>query len=275
MYPSGFIGRARRLEALDVPLLARRIDCSEDALRAVLEVETRGGGYDRLGRPSMLFEPHRLWSELGPGQKRVAAEAQGLAYRKWGELPYPADSYPRLARALKVDVNAALRSASWGLGQILGRNHRAAGYASAGEMVAAFCESETAQLEGMVSFIAAEGLADDLQRCDWSGFARGYNGPGYAQHGYHKKLAAAFARWQRIPDLVLDPERPRLGLGSRGDAVRLAQQRLTALGFALGDIDGRFGPMTHTAVCAWQKSLGREAHGIIDPAGWDLLLKEV
>ena len=33
--------------------------------------------------------------------------------------------------AIKIDANAALRSASFGLGQIIGFNHKAAGYALA------------------------------------------------------------------------------------------------------------------------------------------------
>lgn len=36
----------------------------------------------------------------------------------------------------------------------------------------------------MIRFIDAEGLDDELRRHDWSGFARGYNGAGYAKHGW-------------------------------------------------------------------------------------------
>jgi hypothetical protein len=36
-------------------------------------------------------------------------------------------SYPRLAQAIAIDRPAALRSASWGLGQIMGFNHELAG----------------------------------------------------------------------------------------------------------------------------------------------------
>lgn len=98
----------------------------------------------RSGQPKMLFEPHRFWIELGEGPKRIAAAEQGLAYPKGGEKPYPADSYPRLALAIRIDANAALRACSWGLGQIMGFNHRAAGFASPGDMVAAFCDDEAA-----------------------------------------------------------------------------------------------------------------------------------
>lgn len=267
MYPAGFKGRARRLAAIDVGRVGRLIGAGEDEIRAVIEVETSGGGFDSQGRPRMLFEPHVFWRELGAGQKRTKAEANGLAYRKWGAAPYPKDSYPRLALAIKIDAAAALRSASWGLGQIMGFNHRAAGFASAGDMIAAFCDSEVSGLEAMVSFIVSEGLDDELRNHEWAAFARGYNGAGYAVHGYHTKLADAFARWRAIPD-VLAPSRPKIGLGSRGDAVRIAQGELVKLGFDPGPVDGWFGAKTRAAVLAFQKSAGLSQDGIIGPKTW-------
>lgn len=273
MYPAGFKGRAKRLDAIDIPRIGRLIGVGEDEIRAVIEVETSGGGFDSQGRPKMLFEPHVFWRELGEGPKRTVAQSQGLAYPKWGTAPYPPDSYPRLATAIKIDAAAALRSASWGLGQIMGFNHRAAGYASAGDMVAAFCDREAAGLEAMISFIASEHLDDDLRRHDWSGFARGYNGAGYAKHGYHTRLAAAFARWQAIPD-VLAPAPAKIGLGARGKPVRLAQGQLAARGFDPGPLDGWFGDKTRTATIAFQKSAGLTADGIIGPITWAALSKK-
>ncbi|MFT4015036.1 MAG: N-acetylmuramidase domain-containing protein [Paracoccus sp. (in: a-proteobacteria)] len=254
--------------------VGRVIGVGEDEVRAVIEVETSGGGFDRHGRPKMLFEPHVFWRELGTGPKRTTAEAQGLAYPKWGAAPYPKDSYPRLATAIKIDANAALRSASWGLGQIMGFNHRTAGYASAGDMIEAFCDRELAGLESMISFIASERLDDELRRHDWSAFARGYNGAGYAAIDYHTKLAAAYARWQAIPD-TLAPRHPKIGLGSRNASVRVAQERLRALGFDPGPVDGAFGARTRAAVIAFQKSASLPQDGVIGPPTWAALVPEI
>ncbi len=192
-----FKGRAERLTDIDLPDIAAIIGVGDAELRAVIEVETSGGGFDAQGRPRMLFEPHVFWREL-PASKRKGAERAGLAYQKWGTRPYPKDSYPRLTLAMLLDPVAAMRSASWGIGQVMGFNHKAAGYDSVQAMVADFVDTEAAQLEGMVRFILSEGLDDELRRHDWSAFARGYNGAGYAQHGYHLKLAAAYARHSRI-----------------------------------------------------------------------------
>lgn len=273
MFPAGFMGRAARLTDIDVARTGQLIGAGEDEIRAVIEVETSGGGFDRHGRPKMLFEPHIFWRELADGAGRDRAIAEGLAYRQWGDKPYPADNYPRLKRAMMIDATAALRSASWGLGQIMGFNHRAAGFATVTEMVVAFCDSEAAGLTAMIRFIASEGLDDELRDHDWAAFARGYNGAGYRKHGYHTRLAAAFARWQAIPD-TLAPACPKIGLGSRGDAVRYAQQRLSALGFDPGPADGWFGAKTAAAAAAFQKSAGLKRDGIIGPATWAALTKE-
>lgn len=196
---SSFTGAARRLQPEDYGNLGDMIGVGEDEIRAVVEVETAGGGYDTKGRPKMLFEPHVFWRELDARQ-RPAAEAQGLAYPKWGLRGYPADSYPRLKAAMAINTTAALNSASWGLGQIMGFNHKAAGYSSASIMVLRFMDDEREHLAAMIRFIISEGLDDDLRRHDWSGFARGYNGAGYASHGYHTKLTAAYAKWASRPD---------------------------------------------------------------------------
>ncbi|MCJ8139409.1 N-acetylmuramidase domain-containing protein [Falsirhodobacter halotolerans] len=179
-----------------------------------------------------------------------------------------------LALAATDVARTTLRSASWGLKQIIGFNHKAAGYANAGDMMAAFCDAEALHLEAMVAFIASEGLDDDLRRHDWSGFARGYNGAGYAQHGYQTRLAAAFKRWQAIPD-VLAPTLPKIGLGARGPAVKTAQQRLLAAGHDPRAVDGWFGDNTRHATIAFQSAHGLVPDGIIGPKTWASLTPHV
>lgn len=197
-------GKAKRIEDIDLPRVGHMIGVGEDEIHAILAVESAGSGFDSKGRVKMLFEPHVFWRLLGKGLKRDAAAKQGLAYPNW-RRDYPKDSFPRLIAAMKIDAEVALQSASWGLGQIMGFNHLAAGYASAHDMVAAFADDEDQHLEAMIRFIKANKLDDELRRHDWAGFARGYNGPGFAKNGYDKKLAAAFARWQKIKDTPWSP----------------------------------------------------------------------
>lgn len=62
-----FSGKSKKLESLDISQIAATIGCGEDHLHSVMEVETRGGGFDRHGRIKMLFEPHVFYRELGEG----------------------------------------------------------------------------------------------------------------------------------------------------------------------------------------------------------------
>lgn len=202
---AGFKGAAVRLADVDLPRVGALIGVGEDEIHAIIDVESSGSGFDKLGRPKMLFEPHVFWRHLGPGAKRDRAASLGIAYAKWRPGNYPSDSYPRLAQALDLDVEAALMSASWGLTQILAENHAELGFLTAADMVVAFCGAEAAQLAGTVALIKSKGLSGKLKAHDWAAVARGWNGAGYAANHYDDKLAAAFAKWNRIPDTPWSP----------------------------------------------------------------------
>lgn len=204
-----FTGAAKRLDDIDLPRVGALIGVGEDEIHAVLDVEAGGSGFDAQGRVKALYEPHKAYA-LSNGAIRAELVSKGLAYPKWGQQPYPKDSYPRILKALAIDETVALNATSWGLGQIMGFNHTAAGYPSALAMVEAFAEDEEAHLEAMIRFIIANGLDDEIRRHDWAGFARGYNGSGYAKNAYDKKLAAAFARWAKIKDTPYPPAAPVL-----------------------------------------------------------------
>lgn len=146
---SSFKGAARRLTDTDLPRIGAIIGVGEDVLHAVMDVEAPKSGFDAQGRPRILFEPHIFYRELGPGPKRDRAVREGLAYRNWKSGAYGSEGgqYDKLARAIEIDCAAALRSCSWGRGQIMGFNHKLVGFDSVDAMVAAFMASEAAQIE--------------------------------------------------------------------------------------------------------------------------------
>lgn len=198
---NGFKGRAKRLDDVDLPREGRRIGVGEDELHAFLDVESAGGGFDAQGRPKILFEPHVFYRNLKGDARKRAVDA-GLAYAKWGMKPYPRDSYPRLVSAMAIDETAALKSASWGAFQILGENHALCGYPTVQDMVRAFMADEENHLKACIAFLIAEHIDDDLKAHRWAVVARVYNGAAYAKNGYDTKLAAAYAKWAKIPDTV-------------------------------------------------------------------------
>jgi hypothetical protein len=269
---NSFRGAARRLDDIDLPRIGHRIGVGEDELHAFMDVEAAGSGFDRQGRPKMLFEPHVFYRNLTPARRTKAVKA-GLAYARWGEKPYPRDSYPRLVEAMAIDKTAALKAASWGLGQILGENFAMVGYENPQDMVWAFMEDEEHHLEAIVDFLIAAKLDDHLRNHRWEDLARGYNGPGYAKHNYHGRMAAAYAKWAKIPDTpwvpaahVLPPIAVKMvSPGMRGEPVRALQMRLQRLGHYAGAIDGIFGPITDGALRAFQRSVGIVVDGYAGP----------
>lgn len=205
-------GEAKKLDDIDLPAVGAEIGVGEDVVHALIEVETRGTGFDKHGRVIMLFEPHKFYANLR-GANRTLAVGQGLAYPRWGEKKYPLDSYPRLAKAMLIDETAALRSCSWGMGQVMGDNFKMLKFKTVQEMVRAFADDEEKQLQGMIDFIKGANIDDDLRRIeqktdvgqrviaqDWVPVVRVYNGAGYFKNNYHNRAAAAYNRWLKIKD---------------------------------------------------------------------------
>lgn len=67
--------------------------------------------------------------------------------------------------------------------------------------------------------------------------------------------------------------RPVLFQGMDGPAVRELQQRLRALGFTVGQVDGVFGEQTYNAVIEAQRRFNLEPDGVVGPATWRALFR--
>lgn len=169
--------------------------CDVPAIRAVAEVESGPlGAFNDDGSPVILFEPH-IFHQLTGG--KFDARYPDLSYPRWkpGKYGKNSDQHPKLARAQALDRDAALKSCSWGLFQILGSNNRATGHLTVQRMVNAAYESVDNHLRMFVNFIINKnGAIDALRKHEWSTFAAIYNGPRYAENKYDQKMEAAFAR---------------------------------------------------------------------------------
>jgi len=199
-------------------------------LLAVITVETSGCGYLSDRRPAILFERHIFSRQTGG---RFDGQAPDISSSTPGGYKFGADEYPRLAKAFQLDPEAAQKSASWGIGQVMGFNFAAAGYATVDLMVQGAMASEDEQLKAMAAFLKSSGLHRALAVHDWTSFARGYNGPDFVKNRYDVRLAGAFHQFsQALPDLT----------------VRTAQLLMTYAGLKVGPIDGMGGRMTRAAV---------------------------
>ncbi len=217
-------------------------------LWSVLSVETSGCGFLPDRRPKILFERH-VFSRLT--SHRFDEDDPDISQPTAGGYGLPGThQHDRLNAAIQLDREAALQSASWGLGQIMGENYRSAGFTGVEQMVEFMVASEDNQLRAMVEFMKSMKLVGTLQSRDWQAFARRYNGPNFAFNNYDGLLEQFFQRYSTgsLPD-------PR---------VRAVQIYLTYRGFKPGVIDGLMGEGTRQSIMRFQASIGRDQTGVID-----------
>lgn len=197
-WPAGGLpatGTAAALGDADFRRAAQALNCDVACVRAVAEVESNGHGFLPSGQPKILFEAH-VFARLTGGA--FTASHPNISSTRANKTLYGAageHQYDRLALAQALDHQAALSSASWGLFQVMGFNHAAAGYPSVTDYVAAMFTDEGHHLDAMVGFLKANHLDAALRTKDWERFTRGYNGKGGIANGYHLRLGKAFARF--------------------------------------------------------------------------------
>lgn len=256
---------AATLRAVNALSLARQIESS--VLLAAIEVESAGKVFAKVkGRdePYIRFEGHYFDQRLKNGE-RERARREGLASPKAGAVKNPAaqaDRWAMVARAARINRQAALESFSIGVGQVMTAHWRKLGFSSVDDMIALARRDGAGQVEIMMRYIDVFGLVDELQRRDFTGFARGYNGPNFAKDGYHTKMAAAYRRLSGFG--AQSAATGMLRMGSKGARVRELQGLLVRTGHAV-TVDGDFGPATKAAVIAFQRASGLDADGVVGP----------
>lgn len=187
----------------DFARAAKALNVEVAAIRAVAEVEAAGAGFLPDGRPAILYEAHIFHKETD-GKYANAVDNQRppakLSTPKWDRSLYGAtgaNQHKRYEAARKLDPDAANKACSWGTFQILGQNHKDCGFDTSQAFVdAMWTGGAAAHLDAFVAFIKANKLDTALRNKQWAAFARGYNGPAYAQNAYDKKMANAYARWK-------------------------------------------------------------------------------
>jgi len=251
-----FIGKTLALDSSGMNAVAAALNVQPQKIWAVLHVEAAECGFLPDRRPVILFERH-IFHRLTGGA--FDSTHPGICNPRQGGYGAPgASQYTRLNQAMALNPEAALQSTSWGIGQVLGRYFRLAGYPDVETMVAAMIESEDAQLDAFRAYLQSTRLAAPLQAHDWAAFARGYNGPDYAANHYDTQLSAAFRKFSSdpLPDLN----------------VRAAQLYLTLRGYAPGGIDGIAGQHTLKAILDFQASVGLPQTGDLDDATMSALV---
>ena len=180
--------------------IARENGIHPAALLAVKLIEsgTKSGFLDS-GKPQILFEGHVFYKYLKANVKsldmnKLCAQYPNIVYPKWDKSKYfgGEKEWTRLEQARKINLKYANYAASWGMFQVMGFNYKTCGCKSIDEFVEKMCTSQEQQLLLTLNFLKNSNLIVPLQKRQWATFAKGYNGPGFAQNKYHIKLQAAY-----------------------------------------------------------------------------------
>ncbi|GHT26743.1 peptidoglycan-binding protein [Bacteroidia bacterium] len=194
---------APQTATLDYAETAALLDVEEAAIRAVCEIESGGRtGFFKDGRPIILFEGHIFWRELkkrGIDPEKYQTDYRDVLFQKWDKSSYKggAAEYDRMNKAATINEEAAWCSASWGMFQIMGFNHKLCGYDSVREYVQAVKANSNNHLLSFAHFLKSTGIDKPLRTLDWAGFASRYNGPGYKQNQYDVKLQNAYLKYKK------------------------------------------------------------------------------
>ncbi|MBA4177793.1 MAG: peptidoglycan-binding protein [Leptothrix sp. (in: Bacteria)] len=244
-----FVGDAEPLSKAGFEAAVATLGVGMPEVVSVLKVESKSCGFLPSRRPKILYERH-IFHRLTGG--RFSDANPDVSNPMPGGYAGDEREYPRLEKAARLDREAALKSASWGAGQVMGMNHQMVGFDDVETMVAAMQVSEDEQLMAVVNFIKSRRLDGALRAHDWAAFARGYNGAAYAKNKY---------------DLMLNAKYNEVLAGTLPDLdVRAAQLYLTYLGYALGDIDGLYGRKSRAAVVNFKLDNGLSGGERIDRA---------
>jgi hypothetical protein len=189
---------------------ARRLGLSSAAVAALMIVESGGKAFGEGDRPIARFENHVFDREWGTAN--AAMFAQHFQYTSWRGATHRfrelrTDPWQTCHRNQAVEWQCielasrlagpepALRSASFGAGQIMGFNHARVGFASAAAMVEAFTASMRAQVTAILAFIGASTtLLAHAAAGRWLPIARAYNGGGQAP-AYAAKIVSYHAAY--------------------------------------------------------------------------------
>jgi hypothetical protein len=180
---------SKKLTNEDLCRAARRIVATTAEVQTFLAVETKGRGFDDQERVIILFERHWFHKLTGGIYDKDHPE---ISNPRPGGYNVGGSQHERFSTAFALDPQAAMKAASWGIGQVMGFNYAICGYPSVDAFVDAMKESEGKQLDAAIEFICHNNLDDELRTHNWKGFARGYNGANYAINNYDGKLASAY-----------------------------------------------------------------------------------
>jgi len=217
--------KTSRITEQDYNDVAKDLGVDVCAIKAIATVESRGDGFLSSDHPKVLFESHKFhkysrgkydkshpelshtyWEYDEEGnvmRDKKRNKIRHKTYYKGGEQEVTA----RLNKAIILDSDAALKSASWGKFQIMGFNYKEAGFNSVQEFVAAMKKNEGEHLKAFGNLIKNNpSMHNALKNKNWAKFAKQYNGSDYSKKEYDKKMATAYQKCRSSQEATNNPK---------------------------------------------------------------------
>lgn len=194
-YVGGEISKA------DIEAAAKELKCEAGLIYAIARQESAHSSFIKIGSrtvPTILYERHQFSKHSKHEYDKVYPDISGRAYKRarknkkgeWLEKktgkvvteddiygPSGMAQYKRLVKAHQLNQNASLKACSWGKFQIMGFNHKTAGFEEVKDFVKAMCKSDAEHMKAFLKFAKSNKiLLNGLQKKDFEKIAEGHNG---------------------------------------------------------------------------------------------------
>lgn len=190
--------------------LSKEFDLEVALIKSVQLVESGGrDGFLSNGEPQILFEGHQFYKQLATRVStgtlyKYTKVYPDIVYKNYDKSKYKGGilEHQRLQKAVRINREAALLSASWGMFQIMGFNYKLCGCSTLQEFINIMYNSHQGQIKLFLNFLkntrsGGSTLLTLLKNHQWALFAKGYNGPSYATNQYDKKLENAYKTFKK------------------------------------------------------------------------------
>lgn len=182
----------KRLTEQQVRTLAAQFLIPYANLRAIIDVESSGKGFNNDGRIIIQFEPHIFKRTFKEWREYI----EGRTWQNNG-VKTQSPEWAAFLEACAIDETAAMLSTSAGLMQVMGFNHKVCGFETVQDMWVFQEVKEANQLLCGLRFIAAnKKMHEAAKNGNWAVFAFYYNGAGYQKFNYDTRLASAVKRYK-------------------------------------------------------------------------------
>jgi len=191
--------KSPRLKKKQLKELAKSKNIEPSVLKAIMELESEGQGFNKNGTVKIKFHSHVFYQllkdagldakSLMKGNKKILQKKSSNKYTKGRK-----SNYKRLKKAMKINKSAALKACSYGLFQLMGNSHKEAGFKSIKAFAKAHKSSEKAQVKAFFKAAKSQNALKDLQDKDWEGFTRKFVTSEFTPKVYAIKLAKAYKK---------------------------------------------------------------------------------